>query len=172
MSASAKSQVQAVKACSPTPLIGLLPSEDVQAVIEALDARVDDCIAKPFGLDALAAQIRKVLRRDMWCRGEAPYFSSPTLQIDSIRCQVYRSGRPLRLSRRQFRLFQLLLDADGRVLTHHALLRAIWAGGADGATIGALRQAIAELRRKIEPNPRRPRHSKPEPNRLPLRPNA
>jgi two-component system KDP operon response regulator KdpE len=62
------------------------------------------------------------------------------------------------LSRRQFRLLKLLLDADGRVLTHHDLLRAIWAGGADGATIGSLRQAIAELRRKIEPDPRRPRH--------------
>ena len=88
----ARSQVQAIKARSPAPLIGLMPSEDTQAIIAALDAGVDDCVAKPFGLDELAAHIRKVLRRDIWRRGEAPCFSSP-IAAD-------RSGVPPHLSQR------------------------------------------------------------------------
>ena len=53
----------------------LVAGEDTQGIIAALDAGVDDCIAKPFGLEELAAHIRKVLRRDIWRRGEAPCFS-------------------------------------------------------------------------------------------------
>ena len=98
----AASQIQAIKARSPAPLIGLVPEEDTQATIDALDSGADDCITKPFGLEELAAHIRKVLCRDMWCRGETPCFEAPTLRIDFIHRRVYRCGRALALSRRQF----------------------------------------------------------------------
>ena len=113
-----------------SPIIGAIDrlgaEEDTQAIIAALDAGVDDCIAKPFGLDELAAHIRKVLRRDIWRRGETPCFSSPALQIDLCHRHIYRCGRTHSLSRRQFQLLKLLLDADGRVLTHRDLMHAIW----------------------------------------------
>ena len=153
----ARSQVQAIKARSPAPLIGLLPSEDTQAIIAALDAGVDDCVAKPFGLDELAAHIRKVLRRDIWRRGEAPCFSSPSLQIDLVFRRIYRSGRTHSLSGRQFQLLKLLLDADGRVLMHRDLIHAIW-GHDDGGSVALLRKVVQDLRRKIEPDPKQPVH--------------
>ncbi len=153
----ASSQVQTIKARSPAPLIGLLPSEDTQGLIAALDAGVDDCIAKPFGLDELAAHIRKVLRRDIWRRGEAPCFSSPSLQIDLVLRRIHRSGRTHSLSGRQFQLLKLLLDADGRVLMHRELIHAIWDRD-DGGSVALLRKVVQDLRRKIEPDPKQPVH--------------
>ena len=110
-----------------------------------------------FGLDELGARIRKVLRRDIWRRGEAPCFSSPSLQIDLVFRHIHRSGRTHSLSRRQFQLLKLLLDADGRVLMHRDLIRAIW-GDDDGGRVALLRKVVQDLRRKIEPNPRQPVH--------------
>ena len=112
----ARSEIQAIKARSPAPLIGLLPREDTQAMITALDAGVHDCVPKPFSLEELAAHIYKVLRRDMWCRGETSEFKSPTLRIDLVFRRVYRGDRIVALTGRQFQLLKLLLDADGRVL--------------------------------------------------------
>jgi two-component system KDP operon response regulator KdpE len=153
----ASSLVQRFKARSSAPLIGLLPSEDTQGIIAALDAGVDDCIAKPFGLDELAAHIRKVLRRDIWRRGETPCFNSPSLQIDLVFRRIFRGGRAHTLSRRQFQLLKLLLDADGRVLTHRDLMHAIW-GPNDGSSVALLRKVVQDLRRKIEPDPKQPVH--------------
>jgi two-component system KDP operon response regulator KdpE len=153
----ARSQIQAIKARSPAPLIGLMPNEDTQAIIAALDAGVDACVAKPFGLDELAAHIRKVLRRDIWRRGEIPCFNLPSLQIDLVFRQIYRGGRTHSLSRRQFQLLKLLLDADGRVLTHRDLVHAIW-GRDDGGSVALLRKVVQDLRRKIEPDSKQPVH--------------
>jgi two-component system KDP operon response regulator KdpE len=152
-----RSRIQAIKAQSPAPLIGLMPSEDTQAIIAALDAGVDACVAKPFGLDELAAHIRKVLRRDIWRRGEIPCFNLPSLQIDLVFRQIYRGGRTHSLSRRQFQLLKLLLDADGRVLTHRDLVHAIW-GRDDGGSVALLRKVVQDLRRKIEPDSKQPVH--------------
>ena len=130
----ARSRIQAIKARSSVPLIGLTPSEDPQTIIAALDAGVDVCVAKPFGLDELAARIRTVLRRDVWRRGEIPCFNLPSLQIDLVFRRIYRNGRTHSLSRRQFQLLKLLLDADGRVLSHRDLMYAIW-GRDDGGSV-------------------------------------
>jgi two-component system, OmpR family, KDP operon response regulator KdpE len=152
-----RSQIQAIRARSAVPLIGLLSNEDTQTMIAALDAGVHDCVPKPFSLEELDAHIRKVLRRDMWSRGETPEFKSPTVRIDSVSRRVYRDDRTVALSRRQFQLLKLLLDADGRVLTHRNLMDAIW-GPTDGGSIALLRRMIQELRRKIEPDPTQPVH--------------
>jgi two-component system KDP operon response regulator KdpE len=151
----ARSQIQAIKLRSRAPVIGLLPTKDMQAIVAGLDAGVDDCVAKPFSLNELVAHIHKVLRRDIWRRGETPYFSSPSLRIDLVLRRIYRSGRTLSLSRRQFQLLKLLLDADGKVLAHRDLIRSIW-GSSDGGKIALLRKLIQNLRYKIEPNPKQP----------------
>ena len=150
-----RSQIQAIRVRSAAPLIGLLPSEDTQTMIAALDAGVHDCVPKPFSLEELDAHIRKVLRRDMWCRGETPEFKSSTLRIDLVFRRIYRGDRTVALSRRQFQLLKRLLDADGRVLTHRDLMDAIWGPG-DGGSVTTLRRMIQDLRRKIEPDPRQP----------------
>jgi two-component system KDP operon response regulator KdpE len=149
------SQIQAIKARSPAPLICLVPEEETQATIDALDAGVDDCIAKPFGLEELAAHLRKVLRRDMWRRGETPCFETPTLRIDFIHRRIDHCGRAVALSRRQFQLLKLLVDADGRVLTHRDLIHGVWGSG-DRGNVALLRRLIQDLRRKIELDPKQP----------------
>ena len=88
----AGSRIQAIKARSSVPLIGLTPSDDAQTIIAALDAGVDVCVAKPFGLDELAAHIRTALRRDVWRRGGTPYLNLPSLQIDLVFRRIYRDG--------------------------------------------------------------------------------
>jgi two-component system, OmpR family, KDP operon response regulator KdpE len=153
----ANPQIRAIKLRSPAPLIGLLPNGDAEATIAALDAGADDCIAKPFGLEELAAHIRKVLRGDMWRRGETPSFNSPTLRIDLVLRRIYRCGRTFALSRRQFQLLKLLLAADGRVLAHRDLAYAIW-GNSDRGNVVLLRKVIHDLRRKLESNPKQPAH--------------
>ncbi len=151
----ARSQIQAIKVT--VTRAGNRPSADqgYAGYVAGLDAGVDDCVAKPFSLNELVAHIHKVLRRDIWRRGETPYFSSPSLRIDLVLRRIYRSGRTLSLSRRQFQLLKLLLDADGKVLAHRELIRAIW-GSSDGGKIALLRKLIQNLRCKIEPNPKQP----------------
>jgi two-component system KDP operon response regulator KdpE len=144
----ARWRIQAIKAQSPTPLIGLMPSGDTQGIITALDAGVDDCVTKPFGLDELVAHIRKVLRRNIWQRGETPYLNLPSLRIDLVFHRIYRGGCTHLLPRRQFQLLKLLLDADGKVLTHRDLVRTIW-GRDSGGSVVLLRKVIQDLRRKI-----------------------
>jgi two-component system KDP operon response regulator KdpE len=151
----ARSQIQAIKLRSHAPIIGLLPAKDSQATISALDAGADDCIAKPFSLEGLAAHISKVLRHDMMRRGEIPGFHSPTLRIDLVLRRIYRGGRSLALTPRQSQLLKLLLDADGRVLAHRDLVHAIWGSGGSG-NIALLRKLVQDLRRKIECDPKRP----------------
>ena len=116
----AVSQIQAIKARSPAPLIGLVPEENTQATIDALDAGADDCITKPFGLEELAAHIRKVLRRDMWRRGETPCFeaadttdrlyTSPCRSLRSLACVV---AAPVPVAKTAVRCRWQSADASG-----------------------------------------------------------
>jgi two-component system KDP operon response regulator KdpE len=150
-------QIQTIRARSAAPLIELLSSEDTRTMIAALDAGVHDCVRKPFSLVELDAHIRKVLRRDMWYRGETPEYKSSTLRIDLVFRRVYRGVRTVSLSRRQFQLLKLLLDANGRVLTHRELMGAFW-GHAERASVASLRRMIQGLRCQIEPDPSQPVH--------------
>ena len=153
----ARSGIQIIRARSSVPLIGLTPSEDPQIIIAALDAGVDVCVAKPFSLEELAAHIRTALRRSVWRRGGTPYLNLPSLQIDLVFRRIYCGGCSHSLSGRQFQLLKLLLDADGRVLTHRDLVHAIW-GHDGGGSVALLRKVVRDLRRKIEPNPKQPLH--------------
>jgi two-component system, OmpR family, KDP operon response regulator KdpE len=98
-----------------------------------------------------------VLRRDIWRRGEADRFDSGMLRIDLVFRRIYRRGRMLTLSRRQFQLLKLLLDAEGRVLTHRDLIDAIW-GSSDVGNVALLRKVVQALRCKIETDPKQPVH--------------
>ena len=94
---------------------------------------------------------------DVWRRGGTPYLNLPSLQIDLVFRRIYCGGCSHLLSGRQFQLLKLLLDADGRVLTHRDLVHAIW-GHDGGGSVALLRKVVRDLRRKIEPNPKQPLH--------------
>ena len=157
LAAEGTSLIRSIKTVTAVPIIGLLPGSDAADAIQAFNAGVDDCIAKPFGLEELAARLRKMLRHDMLRRGLKPSFTSGELQVDLVARRVRRDGHDRVLSGIQVKLLQLLMAADGGVVALKDLLQGLW--GAHGENrVGALRSAICSLRNKVEENPHRPMH--------------
>ena len=129
--------------------------------VRALDVGADDYVTKPFGAEELLARIRAALRRS-----EAPPPSEPIvtggLTIDRERFRVMRDGEELRLTPKEFELLTYLAQHPGRVLTHRAILRAIWGPNAVDQP-EHLRVLIGALRKKIEANPSTPKYILTEP---------
>jgi len=130
--------------------------------VGALDAGADDYVTKPFGAEELLARIRAALRRV-----EAP--SPPSepivrgdLVIDRERFRVLRNGEEVRLTPKEFELLSFLAQHPGRVLTHRAILKAIWGPNAVDQP-EHLRVLVGALRKKIEPDPSSPKYILTEP---------
>ena len=130
--------------------------------VGALDAGADDYVTKPFGAEELLARIRAALRRV-----EAPSPPSEAivrgdLVIDRERFRVLRGGEEVRLTPKEFELLTFLAQHPGRVLTHRAILKAIWGPHAVDQP-EHLRVLVGALRKKIEPNPSSPKYILTEP---------
>ena len=131
--------------------------------VEALDAGADDYVTKPFGIEELLARIRVALRHAQ----QAGLPTTPVLEIGPMRIDLDRrevtvSGNEVHLSPIEYRLLVLLARNAGRVLTHRQLLKEVWGPGHADQT-HYLRVYMASLRRKIEPEPARPRLLATEP---------
>jgi len=129
--------------------------------IAALDAGADDYLTKPFGTGELLARMRVALRRASES-GAGPVFSSGELTVDLARRMVTVGEREVQLTPTEYDLLRVLVANAGKVLTHHQLLREVWGVGYD-QELHMLRVNISNLRRKIEPDPTRPRHILTEP---------
>jgi two-component system KDP operon response regulator KdpE len=130
--------------------------------VAALDAGADDYVTKPFGPEELLARIRAALRR-----ADSPAVTSGPivragLVIDRDRFRVLRDGEEVRLTPKEFELLTYLAQHPGRVLTHRAILRAIWGPHATDQP-EHLRVLVGSLRKKIEPDPSSPRYILTEP---------
>jgi len=127
----------------------------------ALDAGADDYVAKPFSMDELFARIRAALRRT--ASGEpVPAFVSSELEIDFERRKVLVQGRAVRLTPKEFELLRELVANQGKPIEHRRLLQAVW-GPDYGDEVEYLRVFVNHLRKKIEPDPVRPRYILTEP---------
>ena len=130
--------------------------------VAALDAGADDYVTKPFGAEELLARIRAALRR---VDGPSPS-SEPIVRgglvIDRERFRVLRDGEEVRLTPKEFELLIYLAQHPGRVLTHRVILKAIWGPNAVEQP-EHLWTLVAQLRKKIEPDPARPRYVLSEP---------
>jgi two-component system KDP operon response regulator KdpE len=130
--------------------------------VAALDAPADDYVTKPFGAEELLARIRAALRRTDAPSAPSGLLVRGGLAIDRDRFRVLRDGEEVRLTPKEFELLTYLAQHPGRVLTHRAILKAIWGPHAAGQP-EHLRVLVGALRKKIEPNPSAPIYILTEP---------
>ena len=151
-----------LRAVSDVPIIVLSVRGEEKAKVEALDAGADDYVTKPFGMDELLARVRAALRRQPAADAQARVVEAGEFRIDLDAHLVTRAGEELHLTPKEFDLLTHLVRNAGKVLTHRALLGAVWGGDYTGQT-EYLRVFIGQLRKKIETNPSQPRYILTEP---------
>ena len=150
-----------IRTSSDVPIIMLTIRNSERDKVEALDAGADDYVVKPFGVQELMARIRAALRRSS--PGDAtPAFASDDLRIDFEKRVVSVKDRPVRLTPKEFELLRHLVANRGKALGHRRLLQAVW-GPDYGEETEYLRVFINQLRKKIEPDPHKPRYIHTEP---------
>jgi len=143
------------------PIIVLSGRADSADKVEALDAGADDYVTKPFGMDELLARMRAVTRRSA-AEPEEPRVSLGGLTVDLAAKRVSKDGQDVRLTPTEWHLLEVLVRHPGKLLSQKQLLNEVWGPGYADAT-GNLRLYMAQLRRKLEPDPARPRWLLTEP---------
>jgi two-component system KDP operon response regulator KdpE len=142
----------------PIVLVSAVGDEDEK--IAALDAGADDYVTKPFAVGELLARLRAVLRR-AGPPGD-PIVRVGSIAIDLEKQAVSVDGEPIHLTPHEYRILGLLAQNVGKLLTHRAILREVW-GPAYADESNYLHVYVSQLRRKLEADPRRPRHLLTEP---------
>ena len=131
--------------------------------VAALDAGADDYVTKPFGMNELQARVRAAFRRaGDEASADAPTIAAGDFVIDIGARRVAVAGREVHLTPKEFDLLVFFGRHPGRVLTHHALLGAVWGGDYVEQT-EYLRVFVGQLRKKIEADPTHPRYLLTEP---------
>ncbi|MHB8575861.1 MAG: response regulator transcription factor [Dehalococcoidia bacterium] len=154
---------RSVRERSAVPIIVISARGEEHDKVAALDLGADDYLTKPFGMEELLARIRVALRHSS---GGGPtadaVFRSRDLRIDFERRQVWRGDEEVHLTPTEYELLKFLVQHADRALTHGMILRAVW-GPEYGGESQYLRVYIPQLRRKLEPDPARPRSIITEP---------
>ncbi len=154
--------IQSVRKWSQLPIIVLSARGQEKDKIAALDSGADDYIAKPFGVGELLARIRAALRRSAPAAQEGEVFRFGSVEMDVGKRTVKVAGAEVHLTPNEYKLLQVLIRNPGKVLTQRQLLNEVWGPNhLDQAQY--LRVYIAQLRRKLESDPARPKHLQTEP---------
>jgi two-component system, OmpR family, KDP operon response regulator KdpE len=156
--------IREIREWSSVPIVVLSVRDRESDKVSSLEAGADDYLTKPFGVGELMARLRVALRHASIAGGTAdePVFSTGELRVDLARRQVLVAGREVRLTPIEYKLLALLVKNAGKVLTHRQLLRQVW-GPEYGDENHYVRVYVAQLRRKIETDPARPRYLRTEP---------
>ena len=138
-----------------TPIIMLTAKAGEAEKVMGLELGADDYVTKPFSPRELRARIKAALRRGDDADPDTFHFGD--VDIDFARCEVRRGGKAVDLSALEFKLLTAFVRSRGRVLTRDQLLDAAWG---DGVALNdrVVDNHIVSLRRKLEPEPARPRH--------------
>ena len=137
------------------PVIVLSAKASVSDKVLLLELGADDYVTKPFSGDELLARVRAQLRRG--APASRPVIEVGDLRVDLEKRLVAMAGEPVSLTPIEYDLLRLFAANEGKLLTHPAILRAIWGPGY-GEESNYLHVYVSHLRRKIEPDPARPRY--------------
>ncbi|MEV4508602.1 response regulator [Dactylosporangium sp. NPDC049525] len=148
--------VKGLRGWSGVPIIVLSARHSEPAKVAALDAGADDYVTKPFGIDELLARIRAALRRGS-PSPEAPVVTTASFTLDLATKRAVGPGGEVRLTPTEWHLLEVLARNPGTVVEHRQLLREVWGPRYETET-NYLRVHFANLRRKLERDPARPRH--------------
>ena len=129
--------------------------------VRSLDAGADDYVTKPFSMEELLARIRAALRRTSPTEALAPIVTKD-LKINFENRSVIARGEDVHLTPKEFELLRHLVANQGKPLSHRRLLQAVW-GPDYGDETEYLRVTVNQLRKKIEPEPSRPKYILTEP---------
>jgi two-component system KDP operon response regulator KdpE len=147
-----------IRSSSEIAIIMLTVNNSERQKVEALDAGADDYVTKPFSTPELLARIRATLRRLPQAPGQANLqpLVAEGVNVDLSSREVTVRGQTSRLTAREFELLSYLLARPNKTLAHRELLQAVW-GPDYGDELEYLRVFINRLRKKIEPDPSKPR---------------
>jgi len=145
---------------SAVPVIVLSARHGSDDKVEALDVGADDYVTKPFGIDELLARLRAAVRRSG--PTDAAMLESGGLRIDLAGRRIWRDSEEVRLTPTEWGLLAALVTRPGRLVGQRQLLQEVW-GPAYERETNYLRVYMANLRRKLETDPSRPRHLITEP---------
>jgi two-component system KDP operon response regulator KdpE len=149
--------VRRVREWSSVPVIVVSARGREEEKVAALDAGADDYLPKPFGTKELLARLRVALRHSRAAAAPGtPVLEAGPLRMDLERREATVDGRTVHLTPIEWRLLAFLASHAGKVLTHAQILREVWGPGA-AAQSHYVRVYMAELRKKIEADPSRPR---------------
>jgi two-component system KDP operon response regulator KdpE len=152
--------IRGLRGWSEVPIIVLSARTAQAEKVDALDAGADDYVTKPFGMDELLARLRAALRRAT--PGGEPVIQVGDLLVDLEKRRVTVGGNEVHLTPHQFDILRTLAKNVGKLMTHRAILREVWGPGY-GSESNLLHVHVSQLRRKIEPDPARPRYLITEP---------
>ena len=148
--------IHAVRGWSEAPILVVSGRSGAADKVEALDAGADDYVTKPFAVEELLARIRALTRRVVH-EEAVPVVTFGDVTVDLSARVVRRAGEPVRLTPTEWQVLERLVRNPGRLVTRQTLLTEIW-GTAHVRDTGYLRLYLAQLRKKLEPEPTRPRY--------------
>ncbi|CAM5622206.1 response regulator [Streptomyces pseudogriseolus] len=154
--------IRRLREWSRVPILVLSARHASGEKVQALDAGADDYVTKPFGMDELLARLRAAVRRAEPADGGDLVVETETFTVDLAAKKVHRDGRDVRLTPTEWHLLEVLVRGGGRLVGQRQLLREVW-GPSYGTETNYLRVYMAQLRRKLEADPSRPRHLITEP---------
>ena len=155
--------VRGLRGWTNVPIVVLSVRDAEADKVLALDAGADDYVTKPFGMDELLARLRAALRRGAPTdEAELPVVETPDLRIDLAAKRVSTAQGEVRLTPTEWHLVEMLVRHAGKLVSQRQLLQEGWGPGYSSES-NYLRVYLAQIRRKLEPDPAHPRYFLTEP---------
>ena len=154
--------IRGLRGWTSIPIIVLSVRDAEREKIAALDAGADDYVTKPFGMGELFARLRAALRREPEAGSDLPTIETPDFTIDLAVKRVMRTGEEIKLTPTEWGVVEVLVRHQGKLVAQTQLLREVW-GPQYGEETNYLRVFLAQIRRKLEPQPSNPRYFITEP---------